>query len=98
MYPPFTPIPGAGKSISSSTTTASVDLGALGPQVSVCNSSDTVIFIEFGGASVEATSADFAVAPGERLTLTRPDGQTYVAALAAASTGKVIYFAPGHGS
>lgn len=85
--------------------TVNVDVGAAsarvainaGEQQRVMNNGTATAWIKWGDVTVAAVIAnDIPVGPGVTEVLTPPPGTTYVAAIAAGSTGK-IYFTPGVG-
>lgn len=97
MKQPFRPTGGAAVNIDVASTTANVAL-TLANQQRVMNNGTATAWIKFGADNtVTATlAAGIPVGPGVTEVFTPPPGTTYVAAIAAASTGK-IYFTPGIG-
>jgi hypothetical protein len=96
MKQPFAPSGGATVNIDVASTTDSVAL-TLAPHQRVMNNGSATAWIAFGTDTVEAAAASgIPIAPGATEVLTPPVGSTYVAAIAAASTGR-IYFTPGTG-
>jgi hypothetical protein len=94
---PFRPTGGATVNIDVASSTANVALTS-GAQQRVMNNGTATAWILFGNDNtVAATVAGgMPVGPGVTEVLTPPPGTTYVAAIAAGSTGK-IHFTPGAG-
>lgn len=85
-------------SINATTTSARVAFTSTDKptQVAVYNSHTAIIYIEFGGSSVEATTTSLPIPPSGWLIVdARQAG--YVAAESASGTG-YIYFTPGVGA
>jgi hypothetical protein len=94
---PFRPTGGATVNIDVAATTANVALTG-GQQQRVFNNGSATVWIKFGPDNTVASAAasGMPVAPGVTEVITPPPDTTYVAAIAAGSTGK-IYFTPGSG-
>lgn len=94
---PFRPSGGATVNIDVAATTANVALPS-GQQMLVMNNGSATAWIAFGADNTAAATlaAGIPFGPGQWRVLTVPIGATYVAAIAAGSTGK-IYFTPGNG-
>ena len=98
---PFQPVAAGTVNIDVGATTANVSVasGNAYRQVRVMNNGTATAWINHGGSAVEAALATgLPIGPGvtEVLTLPPSDGTLYIAAIAAAATGK-IYFTPGSG-
>ena len=94
---PFRPSGGATVNIDVAATTANVALTS-GAAQRVMNNGSATAWIAFGADNTvtAAVASGIPVAAGATEVLTPPIGSTYVAAIAAGSTGK-IYFTPGTG-
>lgn len=91
---------GSTVNISASTSSSSVALSGIGNggTVRVVNVSDVTIFINFGASDVTAAAAtSMPVRANSDVVLTLPPTLTYVAAISASGTTKVIYFTSGQG-
>ena len=105
MDKPFQP-GGATVEIDVSNTTQAVQVGASKGhlQVRIMNNGTATVWLRHGASTVTVTATTgqantgFPVGPGVTEVLSFPsnDGALYLAAIAAASTGKV-YFTPGSG-
>jgi len=97
---PFNGIQAATVNIDVGASTARVALGTTGNgyrQVRVYNDGTATAWIAFGDVTITAALASgIPLAAGACEVHTIPNGVTYVAAIAAAGTGK-IYFTPGSG-
>lgn len=96
MKSSFAPFSAASTEISVSSTSARVQVSNFSgvQQLRIFNEGTATVRIRWGDASVVALATDYAVGPGvtEVLTIQSPDGQPlYVAAIAASSTGKIIF-------
>lgn len=95
----FTPIPGAGVSISVTDSTGSGDLGTLGPEVTVSNVGDNDCYLEFGASTVTATTADWCLPSGQTFVVSRdPSTQPYVAAICASGETTTLKACAGFGN
>jgi hypothetical protein len=83
-----------GTPITTSTTTARGTItDSTAKNIAVVNDSDALAYVNFGGSSVEATSANPAVAPNSSAIFERaPDTDTHCAILLSAGTGFASVF------
>jgi hypothetical protein len=97
---PFQPISATVNiDVSSSSQTVAIDVDGGTSTVRVMNNGTATAWINFGGSTITAALASAVpVGPGvtEVYTVPAPASGLYVAAIAAAATGK-IYFTPGGG-
>lgn len=97
---PFNGVQAATVNIDVAASTARVALGTTGNgyrQIRIMNDGTATAWIAFGDVTITAALATgIPVAAGSCEVMTIPNGVTYVAAIAAGSTGK-IYFTPGSG-
>ncbi len=84
--------------IAATTSTANVQIVSSNKprQIAVFNSHTAIVYINFGGASVTATSSNMPI-PANGWIIIDAGQAEYVAALAASSSG-TIYFTPGVGA
>jgi hypothetical protein len=86
--------------INVSSSSQSVALGNTGrgyTQIDIMNDGTATVWVNFGDSSVTAALATAKpIGAGANVVCTVGSGETYVAAIAAGSTGK-IYFTPGSG-
>lgn len=82
---PFS-IPAAAVSLAVTSTTGNVALAGSGNQLLVKNVGATECFLTVGSSTVEATTANMSVPPGEIAVYTIPISATHVAAITASST------------
>jgi len=100
MLLPFSPQPAGTVTISVSTTSAAtaISAGSGLSQVAIKNAGDNTAFIKFGtDNTVEATSSEFPILPGESNLLTKSEAHTYIAAITGSST-TTLYVTPGAGA
>lgn len=94
---PINWVQNATVNIDVSNTSQRVALGGSGNgyrQINIMNDGTETVWIAFGDSTVStAATTGKPIGPGADLVATVPNGVTYVAAIAAAATGK-IYFTP----
>ena len=100
MSKAFAPSPGRTVNVDVSSSSQAVPLGLAGPgQIRVMNDGSATVWLNWGLSGVTATTAaGMPIGPGvhEVITIRNFGAATYMAAIAAGSTGK-IYFTPGEG-
>lgn len=97
---PFSPQPAGTVTVSVTTTTgnAAISAGSGLSQVAIKNAGAAAAFIKFGADNtVEATTSDFPILPGESNLLTKSEAHTYIAAITGSST-TTLYVTPGAGA
>lgn len=92
MDNPFTP--GRTQPIAVSASSQAVKLSDVrNAQIRVCNLGTETVWIKFGGADVTAANTDMPIpaAPFVEVLTANTDGPVYVAAIAAGSTGDIVF-------
>ena len=105
VKPCFSPIYGSTKSISATDSSASVELLAdQGDTLLVTNLGDNVVYVELGGSSVAATTADLPILPSTAQTINLSSGfgggpakHSYAAAICGAGETATVKFTSGYG-
>lgn len=96
----FTPEVGGTKSITTSTTSAAVQVYSVAKNQStdimLLNAGSEVIFVNFGNSSVAATAVNMPILGGTGVIVNQA-GFTHIAARSASGT-PTIYICPGHGA
>lgn len=93
---PLTPLPGAGQSISATTTSASVTLNAVGAaatRVEIVNSGTTPVAVRIGAGAQTAVAADYVILGGQSRIISKAPGNDTVAAIMLSGTA-TIYVSP----
>lgn len=90
------PIPGGGVSLTSGASSTRQSFSCPGGSyLRVWNADSTdIVYVELGDSTVEATSADFPIGPGQTVILD-PANSTHIAGIASANT-PIIYISPVH--
>lgn len=98
MLQPFTPIFGSTVSLSATDSSGSVAFGsALGTHALIVNNGANIAYVELGGTSVTATTADLPVLAQSAIIVCIPSGATYMAAICDASATTTLKVMQGYG-
>ena len=97
MNAPFTPVVAGGETLSSTATSQSVALGALGDVVWVCNLGANDVFVELGPTAVAVVKDTGFCIPTDREVFLMRDASTdtHLAAVCAAAETATLKICPG---
>lgn len=93
---PFQPAYGQNHTVSATTTSASVTLGAATKSLLLVNSGSQLVYVRVGEGAQTATAADMPLRAGSEVLIGKPNDALTVAYLAAAATS-TLSIMPGEG-
>ena len=96
MSKPFNPAYNRGQTVTTSGTSARIEIGKGAGSLCLTNTGGEYCYVRSGGSDVVATAADFIIPPGGQVTISKFQDDTHLAyiQLTAATTLNVI---PGEG-
>lgn len=97
MMNPFTPNGSATLAVTDASARVALPTVGGDQLLIFAPAANDVVFLKFGGSTVEAAETDIAIPPGFNRILTFPSNATHVAAIAASGESGSLYITRGDG-